>query len=134
MKKLMILLVMAAMVNFAIVGVSKAADPNMPKFDPNAIRGKVAVVKDASGAITSIKIENKRRGDWNVVLDEKGKELAQMDGKYVHVTGKEETKDGQKWVTVESYKELKRPEGRRGYGDPNQMRRHHPGAPGNEQK
>ncbi|MEN6385431.1 MAG: hypothetical protein ABFD79_09545 [Phycisphaerales bacterium] len=133
MKKLTILFVMAAMVNFMLVGVSKAADPNKPNrpmFDPNAIRGKVEVVKDANGTITSMKILNKRRGDWNVVLNDKAKELAQeLEGRIVEITGTQETKDGQKWVTIESYKQMRRPEPRRGYGDPNQMPRR-PERPG----
>jgi hypothetical protein len=125
MKKLVILFVMAAIVEFAFVGAATAADPNMPKkmpFDPNAVRGRVLVEKDANGVITSVKIQNRRFGDWNVVLDEKGKELAgTMANKFVHVEGKVETKDGAKWVTIESYKEVKRQQGRP--GDPNHMPR-----------
>ena len=120
-----ILFIIAALVGFTFVDVAKAADPNRPQrpqFDPNAIRGRVLVEKDAEGVVTSIKIENRRRGNWNVVLDEKGKELAQMENKIVHVVGKVEDKDGQKWVTVESFTEMKRPQ-RPGF-DPNR-----PGRP-----
>lgn len=128
MKKMVVLLVLAAMVY--CVGVTKAADPNMPQrphFDPNAIIGRVVVEKDASGAVKAVTIENKRRGDWKVVLDAKGKELGTtMDEKFVKVEGKVETKDGAKWVTVESFTEIKRPQGRP--GGPNGHRG--PGAPG----
>ena len=130
MKKLIIMFVMAAIIEFAFVGVCQAADPNMPKFDPNAIRGRVLVEKDANSIITAVKLENRRRGNWNIVLDEKGKELAEtMANKIVTITGTEETKDGVKWLTVETFTELKRSEGRRGHGDPNQFRRR-PSAPG----
>ncbi|MFA5291816.1 MAG: hypothetical protein WC496_02130 [Phycisphaerae bacterium] len=130
MKKLITLILMVAVVGFVFVGVSKAADPNMPKrpmFDPNAIRGRVVVEKDADGAVTAVKIEHPRRGIWNVVLDAKGKELGEtMANKIVVVKGTVETKDGVKWVTVESYTEMKRPQRRP--GDPNMPRR--PGGPG----
>ncbi|OHB56720.1 MAG: hypothetical protein A2Y12_12740 [Planctomycetes bacterium GWF2_42_9] len=125
MKKLLILFVMAAIVELAFVNVSLAADPNMPKrmpFDPNAIRGRVLVEKDANGVVTAVKIQSRRTlGDYNVVLDEKGKELADtMASRIVQVEGKVEEKDGVKWLTIESYKELRRPQGRP--GEPNMPR------------
>jgi len=132
MKKLIALVLMVSMVAFVFVDVSRAADPNMPKrpmFDPNAIRGMVVVEKDANGVITAVKVENRRRGTWNVVLDAKGKELGEtMANKLVTVIGKETTKDDQKWLTVGKYTEMKRPEGYGGPGDPNRPRR--PGGPG----
>jgi len=127
MKKLMILFVMVALIEIVFVGMAKAADPNMPhrpRFDPNTIRGRVVVDKDANGVIISIKVENKRWGDWQVVLDEKGRQLAELDGKTVAVKGKEEIKGNVKWLVVESFQQLKRPEGRPGHGqDPNRPRR-----------
>jgi len=63
----------------------------------------------------------------NVVLDEKGKELAALADKFVRVTGKKETKDGQQWLTVETYQELQRPRP----ADPNQIRRR-PDRPGED--
>jgi len=129
MKKLITLTLMIAVVGVVFVGVSKAADPNMPerpKFDPNAVRGRVVVEKDANGVVTSAKVENRRNGPWNIVLDAKGLELAQLANKIVMVEGTVETKDGAKWVTVESYTEMKRPQKRP--GDPNMPQRG-PGGP-----
>jgi hypothetical protein len=107
MKKLVLLAVLAG---FLSVSAVQAADPNAPAKEP-AVRGIVVVVKDASGAITSVQIENKKFGICNVVLDVKGKELGEkMVGKRVVVKGKVEEKDGKKWVTVESYTEIQRPQ------------------------
>lgn len=133
MKKLITLILMAATVEFLFVGVSNAQEPNAPKhepnaprFDPNMFRGRVVVVKDANGIITAVKLENRRRGTFNIVLDEKGKELGEkMVDKFVEITGTETTKDNEKWLTVEKYTEMQRP-GPRGPGDPN---RHGPGGP-----
>lgn len=124
MKKLVMLVLMASVLG--VVSVSKAADPNMPQrphFDPNSFRGRIAVTKDADGVITSVKLENRKRGTYNIVLDEKGKELGEkMADKFVSITGKETSKDGEKWLTVETYTEMQRPQGRRGPGDPNRPR------------
>jgi hypothetical protein len=126
MKKLIMLTLMVAMVEFLFVGISRAEEPNAPKFDPNMFRGKIVVVKDANGVITAVKLENKRRGTFNIVLDEKGKELGEkMADKFVEITGKETTKDNEKWLTVEKYSEMQKPPmGRHGRGEPNR-----PGRP-----
>jgi len=121
MKKIVALSLMVAVVGFIFVSVSQA-EPNMPKFDPNAIRGRVVVTLNDSGTVTAVKIENRKQGGWNVVLDAKGLELAQAANKMVSVEGTVATQDGEKWVTVESYTEMKRPQGRGGHrhgGDPN---------------
>ncbi|MCE5341473.1 MAG: hypothetical protein LLF92_10190 [Planctomycetaceae bacterium] len=130
MKKTIIMSVMVAIL-LGFAGFAKAAEPNKPvrpqrpHFDPNAIVGKVEVTQDANGAVTSVKIKGRRNGDFNVVLDEKGKELAAMADKFVRVTGKKETKDGVQWLTVETIQEIKRARP----ADPNQIRRR-PNAPG----
>jgi len=126
MKKLIAFTLVVVMVQFLFVGISKAAEPNAPRFDPNTFRGRVVVTKDANGVITSAKLESRRRGTWNIVFDEKGKELAEkMADKFVAVTGTVTTKDNEKWLTVEKYTEFQRPQGPHGPGDPN-----HPRAPG----
>jgi len=129
MKKLVMLILMAAMIGFLFVGVSKAREPNSPKqepnapkFNPNMFRGRVVVVKDANGVITAVKLENKKRGTFNIVLDEKGKKLAEkMADKFVEIIGTETTKDNEKWLTVETYSEIQRPRHRP--GDPNRPER-----------
>ncbi len=128
MKKMVLLTVMAAIVGFMFAGLSEAREPNLPprrdpnmsRFDPNMFRGRVVVSKDANG-ITAIRLENRRRGGFNIVLDEKGKELAALDGKFVEVIGKITIKDNEKWLTVENFKEMERPS----------MSRHRPGEPNN---
>jgi len=129
MKKLIAFTLVVVMVQFLFVGVSKAAEPNAPKSDPNTFRGIVVVTKDANGVITAVKLENRKHGTRNIVLDEKGKELGEkMADKLVSITGKETTKDGEKWLTVETYTEMRRPQGQRGPQDPNHPRG--PGGPG----
>jgi hypothetical protein len=123
MKNKVALFLMIAAIGFAFVSVTNA-DPNRPQrphFDPNAVRGMVQVTLNDSGTVTAVKIEN-RRNSWNVVLDAKGLELAKSANKMVAVEGTVAEQNGEKWVTVTSYKEMKRREGgRRGHrgGDPN---------------
>jgi len=130
MKKAIIMSVVAAIV-LGFTGLAKAEEPNKPvrpqrpHFDPNSIVGKVEVTQDANGTVTSVKILSRRHGDMNIVLDEKGKELAALADKFVRVTGKKETKDGQQWLTVETIQEIKRARPT----DPNQIRRR-PERPG----
>jgi hypothetical protein len=140
MKKLVLLTLVAALAAFVAVSFAKAAEPNdvnKPAKGPNApakkdgmitIRGKLVVTKDEKGVITSAKIERKKTGTThNVVLDAKGKELAEtLAGKTVEVTGKETTKGEEKWITVEKFAEKQKS------GDPNKPRV--PGGPGRKQK
>jgi uncharacterized membrane protein len=94
------------------MSIRLAAEPNAPAAKDGAVtvRGRLIVVKDANG-ITSVKVESKRTGTVvNIVLDAKGKELAEkMAGKPVEVTGVETTKNNEKWLTVEKYVEIQRP-------------------------
>ena len=114
MKKLTMLVLVVAVVVFASVSVTKAQDPNTPKAEPK-IRGKVVVVKDTAGIITAVQLESRKLGTYNVVLDAKGKELgAKMEGKRVEVKAVESVKGEAKWLTVESYTEIQRPEGKEG--------------------
>jgi hypothetical protein len=75
------------------------------------IKGKVTVQKGTDGKITSIKLMHKDKVACHIVLDAKGMELGNtLADKHVEVTGAEETKNSEKWITVKSFKELTRPE------------------------
>ncbi|HPS54279.1 MAG TPA: hypothetical protein PLP05_01645 [Sedimentisphaerales bacterium] len=133
MKKLMLVLAVAV-IGFVFVSITKAEDPNAPKAkDPNApkvedpnsqkaelkIIGKVIVVKDANGVVTAVKLENKKLGLYNVVLDEKGKEIgAKMEGKIIAAKAIESVQDEAKWLTVKAYRELPRRNGKDGNKGP----------------
>lgn len=109
MKKLIMLTLIAAMVMFLSVSVTKAADPNAPKTEPVTIKGRVIVTRDGND-ITAVHINVLLKGKYNITLDAKGKELGEkMEGKMVEVTGIETTKDTEKWLTVEKYAEVQKP-------------------------
>jgi hypothetical protein len=114
MKKLIVLTLLASMVAFLSVSVTKAADPNVPKTEPVTVKGRVGVVKDSAGVITAVHLNVMLKGKFNITLDEKGKKLGEkMEGKMVEVTGIETTKDGEKWLTVEKYVEAPKPEAKK---------------------
>ena len=109
MKKLALLVVLAGVIGFLSVGAAKA-DPNAPKQEPK-YRGKVVVVKDTAGVITAVQLESRTLGTFNIVLDAKGKELGEkLAGKMAAVRATETEKDGKKWLTVESYREIQQPQ------------------------
>ena len=119
MKKLAMLVLVVAVVGFTSVCVADAQDPNTPKAQQKPFIGKVVVVKDADGVITAVQLENKKLGKYNVVLDVKGKELGEkMEGKLVAVKAVESVKDEQKWLTIESYREIQRAKGKDGKKGP----------------
>ncbi len=68
--------------------------------------GEVSVTRDDDDNITEATL-TVGETDYNITLDAKGKKLAaEMDGKKVEVTGTVTEKDDEKWLTVESYKEV----------------------------
>jgi len=77
------------------------------------IVGTVAVTKekkDDKEEITAITLTVARKTEsivYNVVLDEKGKGLAELDGKRAAVVGTVAEADGKKQLTVESFEESK---------------------------
>jgi hypothetical protein len=91
--------------------------------------GRVIVTKDTKGVVTAVQFESRRRGTYNIVLDAKGKELAEkMADKMVVITGTVAAKNNENWLTVEKYNELQRPpHHRHDPGDPN--RPHDPNRP-----
>jgi hypothetical protein len=110
MKKLIMLTLIAAMVMFLSVSVTKAADPNAPKTEPVTIKGRVVATEDSNGVITAVYLHSKLQGRINITLDAMGKELGEkMKGKMVEVTGTETATDGEKWLTVEKYAEVQKP-------------------------
>ncbi|OHB56719.1 MAG: hypothetical protein A2Y12_12735 [Planctomycetes bacterium GWF2_42_9] len=113
MKNRITLMLVIAAVGAVFVSTSQA-ERNRPKFDPNAIVGRVVVTLNESGTVTAVKVENRRGGSWNVVLDAKGIELAKAANKFVKVEGTVIAKDGENWVTVTSFTEMQRPAGRGG--------------------
>ena len=96
--------IMAVVVLVAAASYALAADDVK-------VTGTVSVVKDDAGAVKSASV---KAGDvtYNVVLDDKGKEVAKLDGKKVEITGTVEEKDAVKNLTVKECKEVveKKPE------------------------
>lgn len=74
------------------------------------VEGDISTVKDKQEEIIEVKLLANDNVVYMVVLDAKGKNLAvDMDGKEVEALGTVQDKDGEKWLTVESYVELKYP-------------------------
>ncbi len=109
------------MFGLALVAVAVAAfmasvvlaDANAPagKTKPaiTKIEGAVSVTKDAN-EIKTVKVTTKDKGVFNVVLNEKGKELGKkMGGKEAVVHGIVTEKNGEKWIDVHKFN-LPRPE------------------------
>ncbi len=70
------------------------------------LKGEVSVTRDDDDNIIEATLTADGT-DYCITLDKNGKKLAaEMDGKMVEVTGTVTEKDGEKWLTVESYKEL----------------------------
>ena len=103
-------LALAATVLFALV--AQAADANQPEQPKPVIvriQGTVGVVKDADGKVTSVTVTTKENEVYQVVLNEKGLELAnKLDGKEAKVSGTVTKKDEQKWIDVHSFREVKK--------------------------
>ncbi len=100
MKKLIVSALVVAMGLSVLSGIVLAGEEGAKKKGNAPVIGKVEVVKDGDN-ITEIKIVGKKES-VSVVLDEKGKELAAMEGKEVMVKG-EKGEDGK--LTVSEAKE-----------------------------
>jgi hypothetical protein len=86
-----------------------ANQPPSPAPRQHTVTGKVSVVKDKDGNITEIVltvIKEANEVKYNITLNEKGKELAALDGKEAKVVGTVHTKEGAKWLTVISFEEI----------------------------
>ena len=115
-KQLMTLVgVVAVCMVLAVVSNVMAADANQPKGTPKEksndnklVIGIVTVVKDNDGNITEIKVKAHRELIYQVVLDEKGKELGKtMADKSARIEGSIEIKGNVHWLTVKTFSEPK---------------------------
>ena len=89
-----------AVIAVFLLGLCTQAQCADSKGQQVTVKGKVEVIKDASGLITSVKIiaENKT---YFVVLDDNGNFLGvRKAGAYVVVVGTLTVKDNQHWLTV----------------------------------
>ena len=107
--------VVAVCMLLAIFSNVMAADANQPKGTPKEksndnklVIGIVTVVKDNDGNITEIKVKATRELIYQVVLDEKGKELGKtMADKRARIEGLIEIKGNVHWLTVKTFSESK---------------------------
>ena len=111
-KQLMVLVgVVAVCMLLAVVSNVMAADANQPKEkskDNNLVIGIVTVVKDNDGNIAEIKVTAHKELLYQVVLDEKGKELGKtMADKRARIEGLIETKGKVQWLTVKTFSDQK---------------------------
>lgn len=110
-KKLVIVLGVAAVFMAANVFAADANKPKKPE-DPAVVtvpvEGMVSVTKDANSVVTSIKLTTSGKVVYNVTLDDKGKELATLDGKEVRARGVVTEKDGQKWLKVHEFRAVEK--------------------------
>jgi len=77
------------------------------------LTGKLTIAEDDDWNIVAVKLTLNNGAVYNVVLNETGLELGdKIARKTVEVTGAASEKDGEKWLTVLTYKEVKKQEKR----------------------
>jgi hypothetical protein len=106
-RKLVIVLGVAAVfmaANVFAAGTEPTEKPKKPEHPVVPVEGTVSVTKDANSVITSIKLTTASKIVYNVTIDEKGKELATLDGKEVKAKCIITEKDGQKWAKVVEFR------------------------------
>ena len=87
-----------------VLGEDAPAEP-----EKVTVTGVVGVTRSDEGDITAVMVTTEDAA-YMVTLDENGMELGEeMEGKEVEVTGVVTEKDDMQWITVESYKEVKKP-------------------------
>ena len=101
MIKLLAGLVASLVVVAAMSCGALAAEEKKEEVKKTTVTGAVSVTKDDKAVVTGVKV-----GDQKLVLDDKAKEVAALDGKKVEVTGVAD-KDGA--LKVESFKEVVEP-------------------------
>lgn len=102
MKKVVVLFTLCVFTAF-VVSSAFSAEPPKEKETPRTVIGTVSVIKDANG-IKEITLKT-AVVKYNVVLDEKGKALAALDGKKAKITGIIELKGKVEWIKVEKFEE-----------------------------
>jgi hypothetical protein len=111
--------VVAVCLLLGLVSNVMGADANQPKETPqkphketpkdneSLVIGIVSVIKDNDGNIAEIKVKAHKELIYQIVLDEKGKEMGKaMADKRVRVIGALETKGDVKWLTVKTFSEV----------------------------
>jgi hypothetical protein len=109
MKRISIALLAVSLLGLWAVQTAWSAESAKDKPTPKEVtlKGLVTVQKDKDGKITSIKLTHKDKTVYQIVLDTKGTEIGKtLADKHVEVTGTEETKNKETWITVKSIKEL----------------------------
>lgn len=113
-RKVMIVLGVAVVFMAANVFAADANAPKPKKAEaPSApavvsLEGTLNVVKDANKVVTSITLATTSKVVYHVTLDEKGKELGNLEGKEVKVKCVVSEKDGQKWIQVHEYQQVEK--------------------------
>jgi len=97
MKSKLILTIALFLALFAVTAV---------RADETTLTGVVAVVAAEGGDITAITLTVGEKA-YSVVLDEKGKALAELKGKTVKVTGTVAGEEGKQTITVSASEEVK---------------------------
>ena len=76
-----------------------------PAARQQTVVGVVATIEGDGGEIEGVTLAAKSGAVYQITLDAKGNTLGRdMDGARVEVTGSVSARDGQKWLTVTSYK------------------------------
>ena len=74
------------------------------------IEGFVNAIKSSTGGTSVIALTSKEKGEiyYYIHLDRKGKQLfKEMEGKLVEIIADINVRDGETWLEVKSYKEIK---------------------------
>jgi hypothetical protein len=90
----------------AAAGLLSACDSGPKPPEERTIRGQAVVEKASDGTITAIRVKAvKRSRVYNIDVDEKGKQLADMVGRDLVITGMYERRNDERWMTVKEVKE-----------------------------
>lgn len=107
MKKLIVSITLCLIATLAVSVFGEDANkPSPPPAEEKVtVTGFVSAAKDKDGNLMEVMLSNKVV-EYNVVLDEKGKELGALKGKEVKVVGTVKIENQAKWLTVISFEEV----------------------------